>query len=829
MRALRAAAVIVPVLVAARPLGSDELGAPARPPVPLPNAVDLWLGQADGVDLGTAEARESVRRLLAQPLSRAAAPSTAEAQGFGVVGSVAVLEGDDTTVTRVGTGYGINYGNLAAASRRFIAAFGDDYDQIAVFLGFADRLQQQSLAYQQPVRNDAKGIGLDLFDATESFGSKGRMQTVLNMKRISVYGREAADDPDNGLYAVWAQEAAHRWLVYLNYKREGDDKPSDALRGRQKAHWARTVQTDASILDGIAWKDNGDGTFTPGERGKRYSALDQYAMGLRQASEVPPFYFLEDLKDQDGREVMMSALQRGGRYTAKRVDLTINDIIRAMGKREPATDAAAADLRMGVLLLAPPGVAPGDFAGEAFRIDATRRLWIEFYNAAGGGRGRVCTELLHPCGGDAYTFTDPQLAEAPSLPGADGVPAPGEAVTLKVTVTNVGSVAGKAKARVEGHGQIFFAPDTLESPLLAPGASAPMSFQGRVAAGAACAEVVSAEVSAPGARGASRSTLALALGMRQARLDSLEDGAAGWKVNPDGKDTGEAGRWALGTPPRSVAFDYVLQPGAAYSGGHAFVTGLGPEQTDNVEGRTTLESPPFALGELREPQLSYQVYFVSADFQDEVLIPSAAGSLRVEASIDGGPWVEVDRAQGLATGWQRRIVPLAPALSAPAGAKADAGAMASAEDAAPADAVVAASADAAPGLAVDATAPTSSDDAGVKAGPDAAPAATAGVRFRFIAEEKPSSAKPVVEAVIDDIGLFGQAASCIERPDGGDEPPGVDGAADGGKRRTEPGGCGCRLAGGASRGTGTWVGLVLGLALALTRARLARGARNRRP
>jgi hypothetical protein len=40
----------------------------------------------------------------------------------------------------------------------------------------------------------------------------------------------------------------------------------------------------------------------------------------------------------------------------------------------------------------------------------------------------------------------------------DGVPAPGEAVTLKLTVTNVGSVAGKAKARFDGRGQIFSLP-----------------------------------------------------------------------------------------------------------------------------------------------------------------------------------------------------------------------------------------------------------------------------------------------------------------------------------------------------------------------------------
>ena len=148
--------------------------------------------------------------------------------------------------------------------RRFIAAFGDHYDQIAVFLTFNDLAMPQSLAYQMPIKNDVSGIGLGLFDSSAEFGSpSGRLQTALNMKRILAYGRDAANDPANDLYSVWAQEAAHRWSAYLRFKREGDTDASDALLGRQKAHWAQGVQADASIMDGYLWTDNGDGTFSP--------------------------------------------------------------------------------------------------------------------------------------------------------------------------------------------------------------------------------------------------------------------------------------------------------------------------------------------------------------------------------------------------------------------------------------------------------------------------------------------------------------------------------------------------------------------------------------
>src|SRR5204863_3135174 len=128
-------------------------------------------------------------------------------------------------------------------------------------LAFTDYLSPQSLAYQMPVKNDVKGLGLGQFDGPDTFGSpSGRMETALNMKRILLYGRDAANDPENDLYTVWAQEAAHRWAVYFRFQREGETDPNASLLGRQNAHWAKGVQADGSIMDGYLWKDNGDGT-----------------------------------------------------------------------------------------------------------------------------------------------------------------------------------------------------------------------------------------------------------------------------------------------------------------------------------------------------------------------------------------------------------------------------------------------------------------------------------------------------------------------------------------------------------------------------------------
>jgi hypothetical protein len=714
MRITGILAAAAPVVLAALPLGHE----PARPvELPAAHAVDVWLGHTESVGIDPAMARAArqppLLGLETAPQKRIAAAGLAA--GFQVVGSVAVLEGDEATTTRSGTRRGIDPGmNLPAVSARFIEAFGDNYDQIAVYLAFTDYASTQSLAYQMPVKNDVSGIGLPIFDGTTTYGSRGRLSTMLNMKRILVYGRDSAEDPENDLYSVWAQEAAHRWLTYLKFQREGEDMPNASLLGRQGAHWARGVQADASIMDGYLWRDNLDGTFTPVDRNKRYGALDQYGMGLLLAKDVPPFFLLENLRqEQDDVSVDKVGVARGGRYKATKVDLTIKDIQRALGPREPATDIAAQDMRMGVVLLTAPGVPADQVIGESYRIDRTRRLWDDFYNAAGGGRGKVCTNLLRPCRGVSLSYGAATASEA----GGDQILAPGETFSLKVPVTNEGTVRGGMRVKADARGALALTRDTVDLPALGPGEKGMLTFEGRVPLGTPCGAELPVDFTTveSGARvNPSKGTATVVIGMASGPLETFETDT-GWTVNPEGKDTAKAGGWELGAPERSEAFEFVMQPGAAFSGKMAFVTGAslraGVSDNDVRLGVTSVQSTPFALAGLRDPHLSYEVYFVAADFVSEVLVPGEGDSLRVLASPDGATWTEVDRVTGMATGWRRRLIKLAAKL--------------------PAEAL------AAPSL-----------------------------KLRFVAED--AAIENVVEAVIDDVGILGAAPTCgLPAPDGG--------------------------------------------------------------
>ena len=78
-----------------------------------------------------------------------------------------------------------------------------------------------------------------------------------------------------------------------------------------------------------------DGRFRTVGASLRYSALDQYLMGLRDASEVPPFFFVQEPpghRDTDpGRKPATGVV-----FSGTRKDVTIADIVAALGDAQPA-------------------------------------------------------------------------------------------------------------------------------------------------------------------------------------------------------------------------------------------------------------------------------------------------------------------------------------------------------------------------------------------------------------------------------------------------------------------------------------------------------------
>src|SRR4029077_5063603 len=107
---------------------------------------------------------------------------------------------------------------------------------------------------------------------------------------------------------------------------------STALLGRDEAHWSFFFDSDASHMEGNDIEDRGNGQFRTVGAVSRYSALDQYAMGLRAASEVAPMFLVTQVNSSGSAS---DAPRIGVDIRGARKDVRIEDVVAAMGPRTP--------------------------------------------------------------------------------------------------------------------------------------------------------------------------------------------------------------------------------------------------------------------------------------------------------------------------------------------------------------------------------------------------------------------------------------------------------------------------------------------------------------
>ena len=189
-----------------------------------------------------------------------------------------------------------------------------------------------TFAFEFSVANEVRGIGVDVFDSSRDFGSRGRLRSVVDMDRLSSYPQDPAQPflGENNALSVLGQECGHRWLAYLEF-RDGATS-STALLGRDEAHWSFFFDSDASHMEGNDIEDRGNGQFRTVGAVSRYSALDQYAMGLRAGSDVPPMFLVTQVNSGGSAS---DAPRIGVDIRGTRKDVRIEDIVAAMGPRTP--------------------------------------------------------------------------------------------------------------------------------------------------------------------------------------------------------------------------------------------------------------------------------------------------------------------------------------------------------------------------------------------------------------------------------------------------------------------------------------------------------------
>jgi hypothetical protein len=278
--------------------------------------------------------------------------------------------------------------DTVAVARRFYASHPDDYAYLVVFTnrGLTDR---GTFAYEQTVKNLDRGTGDDVYDLSGQYGSAGRLESFVLMDAVGKYPEDLELKflgEDSGL-AVLAHECGHRWLAQATFK-DGDNV-SQELLGRDGVHWSFFMDTDASHLEGNDIEDLGANHFKTVGAGLRYSPLDQYLMGLRADTEVPPFFFVRNPFDTGNTDVGRDPTT-GVTFSGTRRDVTVEDVIAALGPRQPPVGQAPNAFRQAFILVSVGG--PPDAAAIA-KVERFRQAWPDYFARSIEGRATMTTNL----------------------------------------------------------------------------------------------------------------------------------------------------------------------------------------------------------------------------------------------------------------------------------------------------------------------------------------------------------------------------------------------------------------------------------------------------
>jgi hypothetical protein len=282
---------------------------------------------------------------------------------------------------------GSNTIDTVAVAKKFYSTHSDRYDQILIWTD--QPLIHGAFAYEITVANDIRGIGQDLYSQSGQFGSGGQLRSVVVMDWLGKY----PDNPttkflgENNTLSVMGQEVGHRWLAYMDF-RDQTGAVSDELLGRDLAHWSFFFNSEASVMEGNEISDLGGGQFKKTDAVRRYSKLDQYAMGLIPASAVPTMFYVESPDSSHSRE---DAPQIGVTFTGTRRDFLVDDIIAVNGARSPSSADAPKTYRQAFIYVVSSG--RNADSGQIAKLDAIRKQWEGFFLQATDGRMTAITRL----------------------------------------------------------------------------------------------------------------------------------------------------------------------------------------------------------------------------------------------------------------------------------------------------------------------------------------------------------------------------------------------------------------------------------------------------
>lgn len=580
-------------------------------------------------------------------------------------GEVLIVEGDAQTVTVGGPdAFGITDENQVAIVQQVLAEYPDEFDTIQIYTSFIDQAHQ-GIAYYQGIRNDVEGIGAQTFNGRGGWGldpDEGRLSGFSNMNSMLMWGNgsfNGLNTVEGYYHGVIAHELSHRWLFRMRFT-DPAGNPNEALLGRDNSHWSRLAHAYGSVHDGNFYTDNGNGTFTNTGTDLGFAPLELYAMGRIPDSEVEPFFYLTEATLEGQAVDKLSNIGRGDVVAGTKVDVQVSQVLNAMGPRNPPYGFVSPYYRVAMVLVTAPGEARTSWQPHLDKLKNVQADFPETWRNWTGGS--MCTQVTERCPEPVLSLAGYAVQD-----GGDDIAAPGEQVQVQLSAQNTGiGVAQGATVRIDAvsAGVVVdnAGPFTLPDVEVGTISELQDTFSITISADTTCAAAVDLRATFVSKEGPVFTELfSINVGTKVLKADPLNE-APDWTVDPDGTDTALEGVWELGEPGLVTVLGLVTQPGEDHTPGdgklsfHTGVEGASFFADDDLDGgRTTLESPVFALAGSLDPIMSFYVWHMVGDFTVSGGPGPVEGSeIQVLVSNDGGEnYVEMGRIEENTEDWTR--------------------------------------------------------------------------------------------------------------------------------------------------------------------------------
>jgi hypothetical protein len=281
---------------------------------------------------------------------------------------------------------------VAMVQAFYDAGFPDEFFQIIFFTNWVQTMA--GFANEFNIKNDAQGIGQDIFDNSAAWGSNGILESRCNMNRLAVWNTDPTQrfNSQQNFLTIMGQESGHRWGAFINYWDSFSASVSNLILGRSNAHWSYFADVDHSSLEGGDYDRIGGNLWIVPTMIDYFCDVDEYTFGIRTAEEVTDMFYIASATNNQTANRSLAPPRLGTGVSGDSVNVSIDDIIMAEGPRVPV-ERPDKDLRQAFILLVKNGNTPT--AGELAKIAGFRRAWEDYFEVAVDGRFAINTSITN--------------------------------------------------------------------------------------------------------------------------------------------------------------------------------------------------------------------------------------------------------------------------------------------------------------------------------------------------------------------------------------------------------------------------------------------------